>query len=161
MCYICWRLFQTQTFTTNPLYVLHLLKLFQTQTSTIRPLYVLPLLKLFQTQTFITNPFFVLPLLKIVPNTNIEWIASLLVGTELTWHMMKVRTLYDMRKFCFIFSAPEPKAQVHYCDQALSVVRPSVRPSVVNFSHFRLLLWNRWTEFNETWQEARTQHPLD
>ena len=34
------------------------------------------------------------------------------------------------------------------------------RPSVVNFSHFRLLLWNRWTEFNETWQEARTQHPL-
>ena len=38
---------------------------------------------------------------------------------------------------------------------------PSVRrPSVVNFSHFRLLLWNHWTEFNETWQEARTQHPL-
>ena len=27
-------------------------------------------------------------------------------------------------------------------------------------SHFRLLLWNRWTEFNETWQEARYQHPL-
>ena len=23
--------------------------------------------------------------------------------------------------------------------------------------HFRLLLWNRWTEFNETWQEARPQ----
>ena len=59
------------------------------------------------------------------------------------------------------FSAPEPKAQVHYCDHALSVVRPSVvRPSVVNFSHFRLLLWNRWTEFNETWQEARSQRPL-
>ena len=45
-----------------------------------------------------------------------------------------------------------------------SSIRPSVclsvRPSVVNFSHFRLLLWNHWTEFNETWQEARTQHPL-
>ena len=42
-----------------------------------------------------------------------------------------------------------------------SVVRPSVRPSsVVNFSHFPLLLWNRWTEFNETWQEARSQRPL-
>ena len=27
-------------------------------------------------------------------------------------------------------------------------------------SHFRLLLWNRWTEFNETWQEARSQCPL-
>ena len=112
----------------------------------------------------------------------------------------------------YIFSAPEPKAQVHYCDHALSVVRrPSVRPSVrpsltfhiFDFSsetaeqnstklyrkqdlnllyqvcvfradrknkmaalasdwlrHFRLLLWNRWTEFNETWQEARSQCPL-
>ena len=27
-------------------------------------------------------------------------------------------------------------------------------------NHFRLFLWNRWTEFNETWQEARSQHPL-
>ena len=26
--------------------------------------------------------------------------------------------------------------------------------------HFRLLLWNGWTEFNETWQEARYQRPL-
>ena len=26
--------------------------------------------------------------------------------------------------------------------------------------HFRLLLWNRWTEFNETWQEARSQRSL-
>ena len=26
--------------------------------------------------------------------------------------------------------------------------------------HFRLLLWNRWMEFNETWQEARSQFPL-
>ena len=26
--------------------------------------------------------------------------------------------------------------------------------------HFRLLLWNSWTEFNETWQEARSQCPL-
>ena len=32
--------------------------------------------------------------------------------------------------------------------------------SVVNFSHFRLLLWNRWTKFNQTWQEARSQPPL-
>ena len=34
------------------------------------------------------------------------------------------------------------------------------RPSVVNFSHFQLLLWNQWTEFNETWQEARSQSLL-
>ena len=26
--------------------------------------------------------------------------------------------------------------------------------------HFRLLLWNRWTEFNETWQESRSQRLL-
>ena len=26
--------------------------------------------------------------------------------------------------------------------------------------HFRLLLWNRWTKFKETWQEARSQRPL-
>ena len=37
----------------------------------------------------------------------------------------------------------------------------SVCPSsIVNFSHFRPLLWNCWTEFNETWQEARFQRPL-
>ena len=45
------------------------------------------------------------------------------------WSMLRGLTL-------LIFSAPEPKAHVHYCDHALSVVRPSV----VNFSHFRLLL---------------------
>ena len=33
--------------------------------------------------------------------------------------------------FFLLFSAPEPKAQVHYFDHALSVVRPSsVRPSL-------------------------------
>ena len=32
--------------------------------------------------------------------------------------------------------------------------------SVVNFSHFPLLPWNHWTEFNKTWQEARSQLPL-
>ena len=44
-----------------------------------------------------------------------------------------------------------------YCYSAQSVVRPSVRRKL---SHFRLLLWNRWTEFNETWQKARSQRPL-
>ena len=63
-------------------------------------------------------------------------------------------------KHTMIFSAPEPKAQVHYCDHVF-VCRPSsVCPSVVNFSHFRLLFWNRWTEFNKTWQKARSQCPL-
>ena len=60
-------------------------------------------------------------------------------------------------------SSPEPKAQVSYCHSAPSVVRPFAvrRPSVWRkLSHFWLLLWNRWTEFNETWQEARSQRPL-
>ena len=36
--------------------------------------------------------------------------------------------LFDSQKTeMVIFSAPEPKAQVHYCDHALSVVCPSVR----------------------------------
>ena len=62
-----------------------------------------------------------------------------------------------------LFSAPEPKVQLHYCDHALSVVRrPSVRrPSiVVNFSHFRLLLWHSLMEFDETLQEGRSQRLL-
>ena len=47
------------------------------------------------------------------------------------------------------------------CTIVITRCPSSVRPSsVVNFSHFRLLLWNRWTEFNETWQEARSQSPL-
>ena len=40
-----------------------------------------------------------------------------------------------------------------------SVICPSsVCPASVrrNLSHFRLHLWNRWTEFNETFQEARS-----
>ena len=62
-----------------------------------------------------------------------------------------------------VFSSPEPKAQVSYCHSAPSVVRPSVvcRPSVRRkLSHFRLLLWNCWTKFNETWQKSRSQRPL-
>ena len=43
------------------------------------------------------------------------------------------------------------------CCASSSVLCPSV---IVNFSHFQILLWNRWTEFNKTWQEARSQCPL-
>ena len=92
---------------------------------------------------------------------------------------------------------------MHYCDNALSVIRPSLTFHIFDFSsetaernstkldrkqdlnvlyqvcvfradrknkmaalasdwlrHFRLLLWNRRTEFNETWQEPRSQRPL-
>ena len=46
-----------------------------------------------------------------------------------------------------LFSVPKPKAQVHYCSK-MSQRWPA---SVVIFSHFRLLLWNHWTQFAETW----------
>ena len=36
--------------------------------------------------------------------------------------------------FLTVFSAPEPKAQVHYCDHALSVVRPSLTFHIFDFS---------------------------
>ena len=38
-----------------------------------------------------------------------------------------LRYHWDKCKKSICFSAPEPKAQVYYCDHALSVVRPSVR----------------------------------
>ena len=48
---------------------------------------------------------------------------------------------------------------MHYWYHALSVVRvPS--SVVVNFSHIRLILLNCLSEFNETWQEARSQRLL-
>ena len=34
------------------------------------------------------------------------------------------------------------------------------RPCLWLLRHFRRLIWNRWTESNETWQEERTQRPL-
>ena len=46
-------------------------------------------------------------------------------------------------------------------DEGSSALWCTTRPSVVvNFSHFGLLLWNHWTEFNETWQEARSHRLL-
>ena len=33
-------------------------------------------------------------------------------------------------------------------------------PIICCHRHFQLFLWNCWTEFSETWQEARSQHPL-
>ena len=56
------------------------------------------------------------------------------------------------------FSSPELKAQVSYSDRPLSVVRlsvcPSVCPSVCKLLHFRLLLQNRWANFNQTWHKS-------
>ena len=45
------------------------------------------------------------------------------------------------------------------CTIVITRCPSSVSPSLT-FSHFRLLLWNRLTEFNESWQEARSQRPL-
>ena len=91
-------------------------------------------------------------------STNqIYHLAASWLGDKFNWSM----TLRDYTiKHClsFFISAPESKAQVHYCDHTFSVVRSM--SVVFNFSHFHLLLWNYWMEFNKTWQEARSQRPL-
>ena len=38
-------------------------------------------------------------------------------------------------------------------------INKMVAPASDWLRHFQLLLWNRWTEFNETWQEATSQCP--
>ena len=53
-----------------------------------------------------------------------------------------------------VFISPELKAQVSYSDRLLSVVRLSVRLSVCKLLHFRLLLQNRWANFNQTWHKS-------
>ena len=50
--------------------------------------------------------------------------------------------------FSIYFSSPEPKAQMSFSDQNLSIV------VVVNFSHFHILLQNHWANFNQTWHKA-------
>ena len=61
-----------------------------------------------------------------------------------------------------LFRAQEPKAQVTYCDHALSGVRrlSSVVRRPLHNLHFRLLLQNRLMDFDETWYRWSTQGPL-
>ena len=67
-------------------------------------------------------------------------------GSTYLWkNYPRVWLLNQRVHFLLLFSAPEPKAQVHYCDHTLSVVRRKL-------SHFWLLLWHRLTEFNKTWR---------
>jgi hypothetical protein len=53
-----------------------------------------------------------------------------------------------------VFSSPELKAQVSFSDRPLSGVRLSVCLSVCKLLHFRLLLQNHWTNFNQTWHKS-------
>ena len=57
--------------------------------------------------------------------------------------------------FDFFSETTEKKSTKLYRKQDLNVLF-----QVCVFRHFRFLLWNRWTEFTDTWQEARSQHPL-
>ena len=59
-----------------------------------------------------------------------------------------------------VFWRHDARLKIFSAPVRLSVCLSVRRPSVVNFSHFRLLLWNRWTELNQTWQQARSQRPL-
>ena len=87
-----------------------------------------------------------------------DWLRDFDFSSETAeQNSIKLDRMSSITFVCVFFCAPEPKSQVHYCDHALLVVRPSIRRYL---SHFRLLLWNHEMEFNETWQEARSQRPL-
>ena len=73
-------------------------------------------------------------------------------------HMTGNKYSRSSTKFVGFFSAPEPKAQVHYCYHALSVIRPSLTFHIFDFSS-ETTKQNSF-RINETWQEARNQHPL-
>ena len=54
------------------------------------------------------------------------------------------------------FSTPSTKFVFFRVDKKKKMAAPATDW----LKHFRLLLWNHWTEFNETWQEARSQRRL-
>ena len=62
-----------------------------------------------------------------------EWFIKLyFIYIHYLEYRKSCKSIFTFRFRKLFFSAPEPKAQVHYCDHALSVVRrPSVRPSSV------------------------------
>ena len=71
-----------------------------------------------------------------------------------------VRMLFRFHRSC-LYTNLFHKFYTFKCTIVITRCTSSVRlSSVVNFSHFRLLLWNRWTQFNETWQRARSHGPL-
>ena len=76
----------------------------------------------------------------------------------LPWQIRhKIGTLYSDVRYV-AFWAP---SQCNWAEGSSELLWSCVvRPFVVNFSHARLLIWNCWTEFNETWQEAGSQRPL-
>jgi hypothetical protein len=45
-----------------------------------------------------------------------------------------------------VFSLPGPKGHVNFCHHFASVS--------VNFSYFHLILWNHWTDLDQTWQKC-------
>ena len=61
------------------------------------------------------------------------WRIELKFSMSLTSYEHSIK--FEYRQFLsMFFSASEPKAQVHYCDHALSVVRPSLTFHIFDFS---------------------------
>ena len=69
----------------------------------------------------------------------------------ITYCICKIMLFCLMPLFCWIFSSPEPKAQVSFSDQNLSVVCPCRCCKLLTFS---FLLQNHWTHFNQRCQKA-------
>ena len=61
---------------------------------------------------------------------------------------------HDKCDFFYLFSSPGPKGRVSFCHHFASVVVS------VNFSYLHLLLWNHWTDLDQTWQKCSLGGPL-
>ena len=70
-----------------------------------------------------------------------KWMQTMLSGTYSADYMLVLLALLSQR--------------------LRSAIDRARRPSIVRrkLSHFQLLLWNCWTESNETWQEAKSERP--
>jgi hypothetical protein len=98
----------------------------------------------YQVAFWFIGPYFRRQVMLIVSTTSQYDYAST-YREFLCYVIMTVSTLF--------FSSPDLKAQVSYSDRLLSVVRLSVCLSVCKLLHFRILLQNHWSNFNQIWQK--------
>ena len=79
---------------------------------------------------------------------------------SLTFHIFDFSSETSERNSTKLDRKQDPNVLYQVCVFRADWKNKMATPASDWLRHFRLLLWNRWTEFNETWQEARLQRPL-
>ena len=90
------------------------------------------------------------------PSGRTRWLLRILIGCDIfdfssetaEWNTTKLERKQDLNvlyKACVLLADRKNKMAALASDW---------------LRHFQLLFWNRWMEFNETWQAARSQRPL-